>query len=276
MKDFLENIYSGLIQYTGLKNISPLKRHTQLKHPNINSFPKIGFLTPELKAKLEEILKVKIHNVEYFEQALTHRSYLHVYAKIKIFSNERLEFFGDAILGMIVAEYLFTVHTEIPEGDLTKLRARLVNKNILAAVGKQLRLDHFMQMSYGAARTLINGSDSILADAIEALIAAIYIDSGMDTARDFIIATLLPILLQYEKNEDANYKSILLETVQAKGAEHPIYQLLKEEGPDHKKEFQVTVSVNGKVLAIGNGKSKKSAEQNAAKLALPKAKIMFS
>lgn len=277
MKEFFENIYTGLKQYTGLKNISPLKKHTKLKPSKHGAFPKVGFLTPELKQRLEEVLNTKVHDAEYFEQALTHRSYLQVHSSgKKIFSNERLEFLGDSVLGMIIAEYLFTIYTDIPEGDLTKLRARLVNKNILAAVGKQLGIDHFIQLSYGAARSLINGSDSILADAMEAIIAAIYIDSGIEATRDFIIDTLLPILMTFEKQEDQNYKSILLETVQAKGAEHPKYQTLSEEGPDHNKEFQVAVSVNGKVLAVGRGKSKKSAEQNAAKLALPKAKIMFS
>ncbi len=276
MKEFLENIYIGLKQYTGLKNISPLKKHTKLKPSKNGAFPRVGFLTPEMKTRLEEVINIKIHDVEYFEQALTHRSYLQVQAGKKIYSNERLEFLGDAVLGMIIAEYLFTIYTDIPEGDLTKLRARLVNKNILAAAAKQLRIDYFLQMSYGAARSLINGSDSMLADAVESIIAAIYIDSGIEVARDFIIDTLMPILMNFEKKEDENYKSILLEIVQAKGAEHPKYQLMSEEGPDHNKEFQVAVSVNGKVLAVGRGKSKKAAEQNAAKTALPKAKIMYS
>lgn len=275
MKEFLENIYSGIKQYTGLKNISPLKKHVKIKPSKNGAFPLVGFLTQEMKNQLEEVLNVKIHDVEYYEQALTHRSYLQVQSNRKLYSNERLEFLGDAVLGMIIAEYLFTIYSDIPEGDLTKLRARLVNKHILAAVAKQLRIDHFLQMSYGAARSLVNGSDSMLADAMESLIAAIYIDSGVESARDFIIDTLLPILTTFEKEEDENYKSILLEVVQAKGAEHPKYQLLSEEGPDHNKEFHVTVSVNGKVLAVGVGKSKKAAEQNAAKIALPKAKIMF-
>lgn len=275
MKDFLENIYTGLKQYTGLKNISPLKKHHKIKPNKFGAFPRVGFLSPELKIRLEEAINVKIQDVEYFEQALTHRSYLQVYTEGSIFSNERLEFLGDSVLGMIIAEYLFAIYTEIHEGDLTKLRSRLVNKNILAAVAKQLGIDNFLKLSFGATRSLESGSDSILADAMEAIIAAVYIDSGIEVTRDFIIDTLLPILMSYEKQEDENYKSILLEAVQANGFEHPKYAVLDEVGPDHDKQFRVTVTVNGKILAVGCGKSKKSAEQNAAKIAIPKAKIMY-
>ena len=111
---------------------------------------------------------------------------------------------------------------------------------------------------------------------MEAVIAAIYIDSGIEATRNFIISVLMPILLAYEKDEDENYKSILLETVQAKGQQHPVYEVLESVGPDHDKHFRVAVSVSGTILAVGNGKSKKAAEQDAAKNAIPKAEIMFN
>lgn len=274
MKEFFENFYSGLKHYTGLNKISPLKKRSPKANLS-DTFPKMGILTPELKTRLEEVLKTKIVGVEYFEQALTHRSYLQIATNPKLFSNERLEFLGDAVLGMVVGEYLFTLYTEIPEGDLTKLRSRLVNKGILAAVAKQLGIDTFMLMSFGAAKSLEAGSDSILGDAMEAIIAAIYIDTGIEATRSFIIDTMLPYLLTYEKKEEENYKSILLEKVQAKGMNHPIYEVLEATGPDHDKVFRISVSVEGRAIAIGVGKSKKSAEQNAAKHAIPKIDMMF-
>ena len=273
VKDLFENLYSGLKNYKGLINLSPQKK---LRGLFGDTFPNVGFINSDTKSKIEKALGVKIHNVEFFEQAFTHRSFLTIYTEKTIYSNERLEFLGDAVLGMIIAEYLFTMNSHVQEGELTKLRARLVNKAILAFGAKQLGMDKFLKMSYGAEKMLGTGSYSILGDAMEAIIAAIYIDSGIDVTRNFIISTLMPILLAYEKDEDENYKSILLETVQAKGQQHPIYEILESNGPDHDKHFRVAVSVSGNILAIGNGRSKKAAEQDAAKNAIPKAEIMFN
>lgn len=273
VKDIFENLYSGLKNYKGLINLSPQKKQRGLFS---DTFPTVGFINADIKAKLEKALSVKIRTVEFYEQALTHRSFLTIYTEKTIYSNERLEFLGDAVIGMIIAEYLFTMNSHVQEGELTKLRARLVNKAILAFGAKQLGIDKFLKMSYGAEKMLESGSYSILGDAMEAVIAAIYIDSGIEATRTFIISVLMPILLAYEKDEDENYKSILLETVQAKGQQHPVYEVLESVGPDHDKHFRVAVSVSGTILAVGNGKSKKAAEQDAAKNAIPKAEIMFN
>ncbi len=268
MKDFLENFYSGLI------NFSPLKKYFKNRVGQFGVFPKIGFLTAEMQAELENILSIPINTPEYFEQALTHRSYLQVLNTTELYSNERLEFLGDSVLGMITAEYLFSIHTEVQEGDLTKMRARLVNKKVLAYVAKKLNLENFIQLSYGATRAIETGSDSILADAVEAVIAAIYIDSGLENARKFIIKVLMPIIMDKELFTDNNFKSILLELSQSKGYEYPKYQVIDEIGPDHEKEFTVEVYVDDIAVGLGKGKSKKLAEQSAAKDAIPRVKTM--
>jgi ribonuclease-3 len=262
LKDFLENIYSGLISF------SPLKKYLSIKTKKSGIFPLVGFLTLEMKTRLEESFSIEIVQPAYYEQALTHRSFLQVMNDEEMISNERLEFLGDSVLGMIIAEYLFTIHSDIHEGELTKMRARLVNKKILAAVAKHFGLDQFIQLSFGAAKSLEHGSESILADAMEAFIAAVYIDSGIDSVRNFIIDVLLPVMMEQEKSEDINYKSLLLEIVQAKGYEFPKYSVKSEDGPDHDKEFTVEVEVNGRAFGLGKGKSKKLAEQDAAKKAL--------
>ncbi len=222
-------------------------------------------MNEQIKVKLEENLDVKINKVEIFEQALTHRSIIHVVELTEKDSNERLEFLGDSILGMITAEYLFSIHTDVDEGDLTKMRSRLVNKKVLGEAARSLHLDSLIRMSYGAMKLVEQGNLTILADCLEAIIAAIYIDSGIENARKFIIKTLMPIFMDKEIFDDRNYKSILLELVQAKGYEFPRYEVIHEVGPDHDKVFTVQVVIEDFRAAIGAGKSKKQAEQIAAK-----------
>ena len=135
---------------------------------------------------------------------------------------------------------------------------------------KKLDLDKFLMMSFSAEKSLIQGSSSILADALEAIIAAIYLDSGLEAARKFVVNSLLPILMSKRVMKDTNYKSILLEEVQALGKESPVYRVLSESGPDHDKEFMVGVYVGDVLMGTGKGKSKKQAEQVAAKDALDK------
>ncbi len=197
-----------------------------------------------------------------------HRSYLQVIGSAGQFSNERLEFLGDSVLGMVVAEYLFSLHTEVLEGELTKMRSWLVNKTSLAICARKLQLDSFLMLSYSASRSLEHGSDSILSDALEAIIGAIYLDSGLETVKKFIIHSLLPIMISKSLMVDTNYKSNLLETVQALGKNAPKYIVHEESGPDHDKSFVVGVYVNDVLLATGTGKSKKQAEQTAAYNAL--------
>lgn len=266
MKDFLNNLYNGILRF------SPLRKHLRVVSGERGAFSKLGYLDNHKKAELESVLGLKINRIEYFEQALTHRSYLHIVEDNSIYSNERLEFLGDAVLGMVVADYLFSLHSDVLEGGLTKMRSWMVNKNSLVECAKRLRLNELLLMSFSASKALEQGSDSILADALEAVIGAIYLDSGLEATKKFITNVLIPIIVSQNYMVDRNYKSLLLEAVQSMGKEPPKYMVLDENGQDHNKEFLVGVLVDSEIMGTGLGKSKKQAEQFAAKEALDKIK----
>ena len=265
MKDFLHNIYNGFLRFT------PLRKNLRFATQK-GTFPRIGFIDSEKKNKLEQILGIKINTVEYFEQALTHRSYLPVEPDKYLLSNERLEFLGDAVLHLIVADYLFSLRANVDEGELTKMRSQIVNKNSLSVFAKKYRITDLIQMSFSAKKSVETGSESIGADTCEALIGAIYLDSGFEGAKKFILNTLIPVIMTEADLSDTNYKSRLLEYVQALGYPAPRYSILEEKGPDHNKEFTVAVYVNDTEVGTGTGKSKKQAEQKAAENALLKNK----
>lgn len=258
LSQVVRNLYSGLVRFA-LRRVETLRR--KAKRP-------VEHIVGDRRAALEEVLGVPIRQPSLYEEALTHRSYLQVKNDPAIQSNERLEFLGDAILGMVVAEYLFHHHEDVAEGELTKMRSWLVNKRALALCARKLQLQQFMLMSYSAANALARGSDSILADALEALIAAVYLDHGFEQARTFIEERLLPLILQERVMQDTNFKSLLLEHVQARGYPAPTYRVIEESGPDHEKQFTVAVYVGSTSVGIGTGRSKKEAEQNAARQAL--------
>lgn len=264
MKEIVRNLYENLLRLTGAKADSASAEFDEL-------FPPVEVLSTEQIRELRLALGVEIDNPALYEQALTHRSYLQVLDSPGHRSNERLEFLGDSILGMITAEYLFYNHKQVLEGELTKMRSWLVNKNSLAVCARALELERFLFLSYSAQQSLQRGNEGMLADAMEAVIAAVYLDQGFDEARRFIVDKLLPIMVAESLVHDTNYKSLLLEAVQAKGYQAPRYVVAKETGPDHEKEFTVDVLVNGVVSGSGVGKSKKEAEQQAAKAALDSA-----
>jgi ribonuclease-3 len=233
------------------------------------NFPIVGFLINGKLIDFENRLKLKINNPSYFERALTHRSFLQV-SNQKLESNERLEFLGDALLGFIVAEHLFNTHTNVLEGVLTRMRSHIVNKKSLAHVAQKLDLEQFILMSYSAEKSLKSGSVSILADTVEAIIAAIYIDQGFEPTKSFILNTIVPILLDSSLLIDSNYKSLLMEAYQAESKKTPYYEVLESIGPDHDKEFTVGVYIDNELLGTGKGKNKKDAEQSAAQNAFEK------
>lgn len=231
-------------------------------------FPVIGFLNSDQTKALEVKLHTKISNVAIFEQALVHRSYLPIYKAKELVSNERLEFLGDSIFNMVVAEYLFFKHESEKEGDLSKIRSWIVSRKSLALIAKELQIYEFMQMSFSAKKLILKGADSALADTIEALIAAIYLDSGINNAKMFILKVMLPILEKQSVLIDDNFKSKLLEKYQADGKANPKYKILETVGADHDRTFIVGVYEEEFLLAKGSGRSKKLAEQDAAKNAL--------
>jgi ribonuclease-3 len=205
---------------------------------------------------------------EHFRQALLHRSSLQKTGE-PADSNERLEFLGDSILNLIVAEHLFRTFPAAAEGDLTKRRARLVNRKALAAYARAIDLGSFISMSASAAQATGRGSDTILADTFEAVIAAVYLDGGFGPARTFVETQILRALGEGTVVlEDENYKSQLLEYAQANGLGVPRYSIVREEGPDHDRTFTVDVAVGPVIRGRGAGKNKKDAEQEAAAAAL--------
>jgi ribonuclease-3 len=232
-----------------------------------------GAARPSLSAQdfeeLERLITYTIKHRGYFLQAVTHRSYLQFAQNSTLQSNERLEFLGDSILNLVVAEYLYREFNTLPEGDLTKLRSRLVSGAALVQHAMNINLEQFLLLSTSAENALKRGSATLLADAYEALIAAIYLDGGTDAARDFIYRHIITHTRRDELMlSDTNYKSMLLEFVQAKKFQSPRYVLVREEGPNHDRTFNVEVLVNNLSSGAGAGRSKKEAEQNAAREAL--------
>lgn len=222
-----------------------------------------------LRAIVYELTGFQPINTAYFDTALRHRSVLRRRADTRIVSNERLEFLGDAVLGFVVADYLYRRFRGENEGFLTRLRAKLVNGQALATAARSLGLGEYVQMSDNMVQKGGRDNASILADAMEAVMGALYLDLGMDPARDFIHRVMLDDvnLSRLAKKKD-NYKSLLLEYVQSIGDEQPRYELVSEDGPGHSRNFTVDVYVGDRNLGRGSAGNKKSAEQRAAREAL--------
>lgn len=221
-------------------------------------------------SKLEKKLGVKFKSKKLLKQAFVHRSYINEHPNFSLGHNERLEFLGDAVLELIVTEYLFKNYPN-PEGELTNWRAALVNSRILSRVGTRLEMDSFLLLSKGEAKGNGRARRFILANAFEALIGAIYLDQGFKKTAKFLEKNLLIELSQILENKlyrDA--KSIFQEKAQEKVGQTPNYEILKETGPDHAKHFIVGVYLDKKIIARGEGVSKQEAEQKAAQEALKK------
>lgn len=231
---------------------------------------KKDLLTSKQFTDLEKIIGFPIIEQSYYVQALIHRSYLEELEEDDA-SNERLEFLGDAVLSLITAEYLFHLYPDKDEGFLTKVRAKIVNRNSLAESAGEIGLEKFLLINQNLSSTFARGAKTVLSDAFEALVGALYLDQGLDACRTFILKVLIePIVKEGEHLIDENYKSQLLEYAQANKLELPNYKVIKEEGPQHERIFTVQVSVGDKIVGIGKGKNKKSAEQNAAQKAMQK------
>lgn len=215
----------------------------------------------------EEILGYKFKNAKLLENALTHSSYANESHSVHG-SNERLEFLGDSILSIIVSEYLYKNYKKLPEGELTKLRASLVCEKTLCMFSKQLNVGDYILLGKGEANNHGNERASILADAFEAILAAIYLDGGMDVAKKHVLRFIIPELENGEYDLFIDYKTSLQEIIQRNPEERLSYVLVDESGPDHDKRFTVEVHLNSNIIGTGVGKSKKQAEQEAAHQAL--------
>jgi ribonuclease-3 len=216
-----------------------------------------------------DLLKKDFKNEGLFDQALTHRSWVNEHKGVRT-SNERLEFLGDAILEFVVSKELFTKFPDKEEGYLTALRANLVNTAALAEIAKELDLGGRLFLSKGEEDGGGRTNSSLLADTVEAIIGAIFIDRGVEAAEKFIQENLMPELEKRAEEPLKDAKSRLQELVQAKGLPAPKYQVVEESGPDHNKKFVVEVLIEGKSQGRGIGKSKGIAEQEAARQVLSK------
>ncbi len=213
----------------------------------------------------EQIIGYSFKDKELLKTALTHSSYANeMQGRVKF--NERLEFLGDSVLGMITAEYFFKIHPEMPEGQLTKLRAATVCEASLYQFAKSIKLGEFMYLGKGELNTGGRERPSILADAFESVIAAIYLDAGFEEAKKFVLGFISNAVVEDPVITD--YKTALQEIVQKNHGEILEYYMAGESGPDHDKTFMVEVKLNSNVIGTGEGKSKKQAEQMAAKEAL--------
>lgn len=215
----------------------------------------------------EEIINYEFKNKNYILEALTHSSYSNENKNYAF--NERLEFLGDSVLGIVISDYLFNNKEDLPEGELTKLRANIVCEESLSEVSTKINLGRHLLLGKGEEATGGRERISILADALEAVIAAIYLDGGMENARKFILTYMDQIITDSMKGKIfRDYKTYLQEVLQSNGENNIWYRLIGEKGPDHNKRFVMEVGINDTVLGIGEGKSKKDAEQLAAKAAL--------
>lgn len=219
--------------------------------------------------ELAKALGIEIKNPAFFQEALTHRSYLNENRGYEHPHNERLEFLGDAVLELAVTEFLFTKFPQKPEGELTNLRAALVNGEMLGTIGKEIALDGFLLMSRGEAKDTGRARNYLVANAMEAVIGALYRDQGYQAAEDFIarnIFTRLEKVIAEGLYTDA--KSHFQEKAQEHTGITPNYRILKESGPDHDRSFTAGVYIEDELIAEGNGNSKQEAQREAAKNAL--------
>ena len=228
----------------------------------------INDVIKESISAFEEKIGYEFKDKTYIQTALTHSSFANEHKEFNY--NERLEFLGDSVLGLVVSDYLFRARNDLPEGKLTRLRANVVCEESLSAVARKINLGDHLFLGKGEKTSGGSDRDSILADATEAVIAAIYLDGGFDQAKDFILSNLRDTIA---KNIDGNifrdYKTILQEIIQGNNGKIS-YKLVGESGPDHDKEFEMQVKCGQDTIGIGKGKNKKEAEKEAARDALVK------
>ena len=219
--------------------------------------------------ELETAIGYRFRNITLLQNALAHSSYANERWHNSLMSNERLEFLGDSVLGMLVAEYLYRTFPDRPEGELTRMRADMVCEKTLASVANGLGRGAHLLLGKGEEQGGGRSRDSILADAVESVIAACYLDGGMDAALEFVKKFIL-VNVPVAKFHNTDYKTALQELVQQKKNQTLVYTLVGESGPDHDKQFVVELTLNGESVGKGTGSSKKRAEQDAARTALEK------
>lgn len=213
-------------------------------------------------------LDIKFNNLELLELAFHHRSYANENAGEKHVNNERLEFLGDSVLGMATATFLYEDMFENPEGDLSKIKSVVVSEKSLAPIARRIGINEMLVLGKGEEMSGGRNKDAILADCVEAVIGAYYLDSGFEAAEKLVLSFMIPEIRKVQQDKgQKDYKTLLQEYFQKKYKACPVYELVKKTGPDHDRVFWVSVKLNEKKYGPCEGKSKKSAEQNVAKLA---------
>ena len=218
---------------------------------------------------LETAIGYRFRDIQLLQNALANSSYANERWHNSLLSNERLEFLGDSVLGMLVAEYLYRTFPDRPEGELTRMRADMVCEHTLATVANKIDLGTHLLLGHGEERLGGRSRESILADAVESVIAACFLDGGLEAAAQFVQKYIL-VEVPVSRLNNMDYKTALQELVQQKKNQVLSYTLAGQSGPDHDKQFEVEVSLNGAVVGCGSGRSKKRAEQMAAKSAIEK------
>ena len=218
--------------------------------------------------KLEQKIGYKFKNIKYLKTALTHTSYAN---ERKIQSNEKLEFLGDSVLGLVASTHIYNNYKELTEGEMTKVKASVVCSESLYNIAVKLNFSDFLYMGKAEKNSRIHKKKAILEDSIEAVIAAIYLDGGIEEAQKFILSNIVEEIKTASQNAGIkDYKTVLQEELQKNGEIQIEYIVIKETGPDHAKTFEVELCVEGKIISKGIGKSKKEAQMKAAKVALEK------
>ncbi len=229
-------------------------------------------MKPKALSSLETTLSYSFNNIKLLRQALTHRSYINETKEADRKDNERLEFLGDAVLDLVMCQDLIERFPGVPEGDLSKMKAKIVSEETLASVARKIDLGAYLYLGKGEVQTAGQEKPSLLSDALEALIAAIYLDGGnqgLDAARRVILVLFKTALNALRRGAvHFDHKTALQEYSQQAFGSLPVYEVIQESGPDHEKRFEIKVIVNEEIAGMGIGKSKKSAEQKAAQAAL--------
>ena len=227
-------------------------------------------VTPERRKELrlfERHASIRFRKIDLLNLAFSHRSFANENPGVSD-NNEKLEFLGDSVLGLVVSEYLFQALPGKAEGDMARIKSFVVSENSLATIAKELKVDNFILIGKGEEYSGGRSKKAILADCMEAIIGAYFLDSGFTASRKFILEFLIPEINKVlEDRHKKDYKALLQELVQKKHKSYPRYNLVEKTGPDHDRTFWIEVKINGKTFGPGQGKNKKEAEQNAASIA---------
>ncbi|MBZ2022527.1 ribonuclease III [Streptococcus sanguinis] len=223
-----------------------------------------------LKKALLERFDLVFADETLLETAFTHTSYANEHRLLKISHNERLEFLGDAVLQLIISEYLYIKYPKRPEGDLSKLRSMIVREESLAGFARDCQFDHFIKLGRGEEKSGGRNRDTILGDLFEAFLGALLLDKGVEAVKSFLYQVMIPKVEAGDFERVTDYKTKLQELLQINGDVEIAYQVVSETGPAHAKNFEVAVLINGRKSGQGQGRSKKLAEQEAAKNAFEK------